>query len=318
MALVALVQGAGISTAYPNPDKSKTSQSRDFVGEGLGNLVGSFFQSMSTGGSLSRTGISVSGGAKSRWGGIFAAIWLAFIVLVFGGLAELVPLAVIAGLLFVIGYELVAARVPSLILVHRVSLGSAVALWITFLSAFFIPLQFTIFLGAGLSLILYIYSSSKELRVRHLIRNDSGRYEEHEVPATYASNDVTVISVSGPDFFAEVPTLDEVLPDSRNTTGAVIILDVRGRESAHSTALRWMQNYATELKAGGNLLMLSGVSDGVKAALDQSRVIDTLGAENVFGGSTGDPGVDGRRAHRRQQVAGGSCGVPAGHDRRDR
>ena len=70
VALVALAQGAGISTAVPNPDGSKASQSRDFVGEGLGNLAGSFFQSMSTGGSLSRTGISVgaaptAGGAAS-------------------------------------------------------------------------------------------------------------------------------------------------------------------------------------------------------------------------------------------------------------
>ena len=52
VALVALAQGAGISTAVPNPDGSKASASRDFVGEGLGNLAGSFFQSMGTGGSL--------------------------------------------------------------------------------------------------------------------------------------------------------------------------------------------------------------------------------------------------------------------------
>jgi SulP family sulfate permease len=56
-ALVALAQGAGISTAIPNPDGSKASSSRDFIGEGLGNLAGSFFQSMGTGGSLPRTSI---------------------------------------------------------------------------------------------------------------------------------------------------------------------------------------------------------------------------------------------------------------------
>jgi SulP family sulfate permease len=44
VALVALAQGAGISTAVPNPDGSKAGQSRDFLGEGFGNLAGSFFQ----------------------------------------------------------------------------------------------------------------------------------------------------------------------------------------------------------------------------------------------------------------------------------
>jgi hypothetical protein len=93
VALVALVQGAGISTAVPNPDGSKSSASRDFLGQGIGNLAGSFFQSMPTGGSLSRTGISTSAGAKSRWGGIFAGLFLALIILAFSGLVQYVPLA---------------------------------------------------------------------------------------------------------------------------------------------------------------------------------------------------------------------------------
>ena len=77
--------------AYANPDGSRANTSRDFIGQGLGNLIGSFFQSMGTGGSLSRTGISVGAVASSRWGGIFAGLWLALIVLLFGKLAEIVP-----------------------------------------------------------------------------------------------------------------------------------------------------------------------------------------------------------------------------------
>jgi hypothetical protein len=50
VALVALTQGAGIGTALPNPDGSRANQSRDFIGQGVGNLVGSFFQSLATGG----------------------------------------------------------------------------------------------------------------------------------------------------------------------------------------------------------------------------------------------------------------------------
>ncbi|HEU4895419.1 MAG TPA: SulP family inorganic anion transporter, partial [Acidimicrobiia bacterium] len=144
VALVALVQGAGISTAYPNPGGRPASQNRDFIGEGLGNVAGAFFQSMPTGGSLSRTGISVSAGAGSRWGGTFAAVWLGLLVLLFGNLAELVPLSVIAGLLFVIAGELILARVPSFVLVLRTSPMSVAAMLATFLTALFVPLQWTI------------------------------------------------------------------------------------------------------------------------------------------------------------------------------
>jgi SulP family sulfate permease len=164
VAMVALIQGAGISTAYLNPDGSRSSASRDFIGQGLGNMISSFFQSMGTGGSLSRTGVSVGAGATSRWGGIFAGLWLGLIVLLFGKLAELVPLSVIAGMLFVIGAELIAGRLPDARLVLASSWGSVAAGMVTFLSALFIPLQWTIFLGAGLSMIMYIYASATHVR----------------------------------------------------------------------------------------------------------------------------------------------------------
>jgi SulP family sulfate permease len=149
VALVALTQGAGIATAVPNPDGSRASQSRDFIGQGLGNLFGCFFQSLSTGGSLSRTGICVGAGAKTRWAGVFSGVWLILIILLFGSLAESVPLSIIAGILAVVAVELiVVARVPDARLVWRTSKGSAVTGLLTFVSALFIPLQHTVFLGA--------------------------------------------------------------------------------------------------------------------------------------------------------------------------
>jgi SulP family sulfate permease len=282
VALVALVQGAGISTAVPNPDGSKSSASRDFVGQGLGNLAGSFFQAMPTGGSLSRTGISTSAGAKSRWGGVFAGLFLALIILLFSSLVQYVPWAVIAGMLCVIGAELIMGRLPDARLVMKTSWGATAAGALTLVSALFIPLQWTIFLGAGLSLILYIYASSKELRVKQLVRNPEGRYEEREVSETYASNDVTTIAISGAEFYADVSTLDDVLPAKQGVTHAAIIFRLRGRRSAGSTALKWLNKYAQDLQAGDNVLLLAGVSEGLMNVLEHTGVIDTIGRENVF------------------------------------
>ena len=216
VALVALAQGAGISTAVPNPDGSKASTSRDFVGEGLGNLAGSFFQSMGTGGSLSRTGISVGAGANSRLGGVFAGLWLGLIVLLFGSLAEKVPLAVIGGMLTVIGVELIMARVPSARLVIRTGAwGPIVAMALTFFSALFIPLQDTIFIGAILSLLLYVGASSRKFKLQQAVRLQDGGWEMQDVPKALPPNQATVLVIQGLDFFAEVPTLDDQMPPAR-------------------------------------------------------------------------------------------------------
>ncbi len=283
VALVALAQGAGISTAVPNPDGNKAGASRDFLGQGLGNLAGSFFQSMGTGGSLSRTGISVGAGATGRLGGVFAGLWLGLIVLLFGSQAEKVPLAVIGGMLTVIGVELITARLPSARLVLRTrAWGSIAALVITFLSALFIPLQYTIFLGAALSLGLYVVASAKTFRVQQAVRLQDGGWEIREAPKTLASNATTVLVVQGLDFFAEVPALDDQMPSARGAANAVVILVLHDMQTITSTAIRWLERYAKNLQAAGGALLLADVNAGVLEVLKKSGALEMIGSDRVF------------------------------------
>ncbi len=282
VALVALVQGAGISTAYPNPDGSRVSSDNDFIGQGIGNIFGSFFQSMATGGSLSRTGISVDAGAKSLWGGIFSGLWMGLIILLFGNLAELVPLSVISGMLFVIGAELITARIPDAKLVFLSSKGSLVAGLLTFGSALFIPLQYTIFLGAGLSLLLYLYMSAFQSKLCRYIKNKEGRWEEQDLPETFPSNEVTVIVYEGPHFFAEIPIIMAKMPDSRDVTNAVVILRLRGLTESHSTFLKQFSRSVKKLQAGGNRLILAGVEPGVIKTMEKTGILSGIGSDNIF------------------------------------
>ena len=283
VALVALAQGAGISTAVPNPDGSKASQSRDFLGQGLGNLAGSFFQSMATGGSLSRTGISVGAGANGRLGGVFAGLWLGLILLLFGSAAEKVPLAVIGGMLTVIGVELIMARVPSAQLVLRTKAwGPILAMALTFFSALFIPLQYTIFLGAGLSLLLYVVASSHKLNLQEAIRLDDGGWEMREASGELAPGRATVFVVQGLDFFAEVPVLADQMPPAKDVSGAVAILVIRDMRTITSTGIRWIERYAKELRENGSVLILADVNPLVLETLKKSGALEIVGAENIF------------------------------------
>lgn len=282
VALVALTQGAGIGTAVPNPDGSRASQSRDFIGQGLGNVFGCFFQSLGTGGSLSRTGISVGAGAKTRWAGVFSGLWLILIVLLLGSLAESVPLSIIAGILAVVAVELIVARVPDARLVWRTSKGSAATGLLTFVSALFIPLQYTVFLGAGLSMILYIYASARHVRLIHLVRTETGQYEERDVPETYPPGKVTLLRFDHLQFFAEVPLLDSLLPHKRGVKNAVVILTLLYIETLPSTTLKWLARYSKELRETGNLLLLAGVAPHVLELLERTEILEALGKENVF------------------------------------
>jgi SulP family sulfate permease len=283
VALVALAQGAGISTAVPNPDGSKASSSRDFIGEGLGNLAGSFFQSMSTGGSLSRTGVSVGAGATNRLGGVFAGLWLGLVVLLFGSYAEKVPLAIIGGMLTVIGVELITARVPSARLVIRTrAWGPITAMALTFFSSLFIPLQWAIFLGAFLSLMLYLSVSASKGKLFQFVRGEDGYWQERDLPKSFPSNQATVVAYQGAYFFAEVPAIMDKMPSLEGVKNAVIIWRLRGLEETHSTFLKQLSLFAKKTHAGGNRFMLEGVEPQVMQMLEKTGLLDEIGRENVF------------------------------------
>ena len=283
VAIVALAQGAGISTAVPNPDGSKASQSRDFIGEGLGNLAGSFFQSMGTGGSLSRTGVSVGAGANSRLGGVLSGVLLGVILLLFGSSAEKVPLAVIGGMLVVIGIELIMARVPSAKLVLSTGeWGPIAAMVITFVTALFIPLQDTIFLGAGLSVLLYVVASSRKLRLQEGVHQEDGGWVMQDAPKQLKADDVNVYVIQGLDFFAEVPTLEDQMPSNRGVQNAIVVLVIRDMRTISSTGIKWLEHYYKELQANGGTLILADVNPEVYAVIKKSGALAALGEENII------------------------------------
>ncbi|GAA1724062.1 SulP family inorganic anion transporter [Isoptericola hypogeus] len=235
IALIALAQAAGIGAAVPNPDGSRTDVSKDFTAQGLANVAGGFFGALPTGGSLSRTGVATSGGAQTRWAGIFAGVWLVVLVLALGPLAGEIPMAVIGGLLIVIGGELVVGRWADIVLVLRTSWLSAAAMVVTFAATTQLPLQQAIFLGAGLSIVLFAVQSAKRGRLVHLVPTGDGDFRVDDAPAVLPSGRTTVLHYVGSGFFAEVNRLEEEWPHTADTRDAALVISLRGSVGIPST-----------------------------------------------------------------------------------
>jgi sulfate permease, SulP family len=282
VALVALAQAAGIGAAVPNPDGSRTNMSGDFTAQGVANLAGGFFRALPTGGSLSRTGVATSAGAQTRWAGIFAGVFLGLVVLVAGGVAELIPMPVIGGLVIVIGAELVVGRLPDIRLVVRTGWLPTVAMLATFLATTQLPLQQAILLGAGLSLLLYCVNAERAGRLRALVREGDGRWRATEVPAELPSNAVTVLHYEGAGLFAEVARLDEVWPRSTGAHDAVVILHARGMpDIPSSTILKALRRRADDLESRGCRLMVAGIDPHLAELMARTGLTDALGTDSV-------------------------------------
>ncbi|WP_345802894.1 solute carrier family 23 protein [Microbacterium sp. AZCO] len=281
VALVALAQAAGISAAVGNPDGTRSDASKDFTAQGLANIAGGFFSALPTGGSMSRTGVATSAGARTRWSGIFAGLWLALIVLLVGPFAGYIPMPVIGGLMFVIGGELVAGRWDDIVLVFRTSALSAAALVVTFAATTALPLQQAIFIGAGLSIILSVVALSRTGRILEVVRQGDGWIVENP-PQSLPSHRTTVLHYTGGSIFAEVNRLQEDWPLVKGTTDAAIVLSMRGSPMVPSaTFLKALDQIVADLRAEGISLVLCGVPPKFAELLTHTGRLTHLGPENV-------------------------------------
>jgi SulP family sulfate permease len=280
LAVLGLSIAAGVSQNYPEPDGGMPDASRDFLGQGLANICSGFFQGMPAGGSISRTATSVSAGARTRWANIFAGLILGLFLLSMGSVAELVPMAALAGLLVYIGFNVIhLERITRVWNTHTAERAAMVA---TFLLTLFIPLHWAIFAGVAITLLLYIYSSSTKVRLVQIVPDSSGGFEEHAAPARLASGEVTALHAYGNAFFAAVYALEASLPRPEEARNAVVLFGLRGREALTSSAIAMLERYLRRLRSGRNELMLVGVEPGVKRELKRTGMMNVLGESNVF------------------------------------
>ena len=283
VALVALAQAAGIGAAVPNPDGSRTNVSGDFLAQGAANLAGGFFRALPVGGSLSRTGVATSAGARTRWAGIFAGISLAVLVIVAGSAAERIPMPVIGGLILVIGTELIVGRMDDIVFVARTALLPVLAMVTTFLATTQLPLQQAIFVGVALSLLLYCVSAQRHTRLQALARQDDGHWRVVDVPPQLPSRQVTVLHYDGVAFFAELARIDEAWPEQHDTEHAVVILHLRALPDVpSSTLLRALDRRRAALEERDCRLIVAGLHPALLGDFRRTGLATRLGEDNLL------------------------------------
>jgi SulP family sulfate permease len=107
MTLLGLTEAVAIARAIAARGREQLDGSREFIGQGLANVAGSFFSAYPTSGSFNRSGVNVTSGARTPLAAASAAIFLVVLLLFVSPLARFLPFAVIAGLLFVVAWGLI-------------------------------------------------------------------------------------------------------------------------------------------------------------------------------------------------------------------
>jgi SulP family sulfate permease len=278
--IIGLVQGAGVSQTFPNPDGKFSNVSRDFLGQGAANIAAGFFGGIPAGGSSSGSALMISGGARSRWANIFGGIAVALVVLLFADLVELVAMPALAGLVIVAGIQMI--NMNAIQTVWQTNTVSRTIMLVTFGSTLVMPLQYAVLLGVAISILLFVFQQSNKIRVVEWVVGETGWPVERPVPKKLKSGKVTLLFIYGNLFYAAADTLEKSLPAVEGAQKSVVILLLRGYEDIGSTVAEVLRRYTQALQANQGKLILAGVSKALRAQLQRTGMLELIGKENIY------------------------------------
>jgi sulfate permease, SulP family len=281
VAVVILVQGAGVSQSVPNPDGSPRNTSRDFIAQGAANLASGLFRGLPVGGSLSATALNVIYGAQSRWAVVLAGLLMAMIVVGFPGLVVHIAMPALGALLILAG--LTSLKPRDIRLVWNTGWPSRLAGGGTFLAALFLPIQAAVAIGVLLSALLYVSRASTDVTLVELVERPDGQIEERERPERLPSGAVTVLDVYGHLFYAGAQTLERLLPVPEGARKPAVILRLHSLNVVGATLQDVLASYADKLSAVDGRLYLTGISERVHEQLLRTGKLRVSGPVQVYG-----------------------------------
>lgn len=281
LAFVGLIQGAAVSAGVPNRDGLPSDVRQDFVGQGVGNVAAGLFQGMPVGGSMSASALAVTAGARSRLALLVASVVMAVTILMLADVVGHVAMPALAALLIVVG---IGSIKPSQVVsvVRTGSVQTAIML-VTLTLTMIVPLQYSVLIGVGLAILMYVTQQSNRVQVRRLLVLENGRIRELDPPATLPENEVVVLQAYGSLFFASGPLFEAQLPATGSGRSAsIVILRLRGVDQLGLSLIDRLRRYTEQLQAAGASLKLVLSSERILHQLESEGLADLVGTENLY------------------------------------
>ncbi|ESQ10921.1 MAG: hypothetical protein N838_18265 [Thiohalocapsa sp. PB-PSB1] len=214
--LFALTEAVSIGRSLAVRGGYRIDGNQEFIGQGLSNIAGAFFSGYVATGSFNRSGVNFEAGARTPLAAVLAGLLLMAVVLLVAPLASYLPKAAMAGVLFLVAYGLIGMKE-----IHHIVTASrreTSVLIVTFLSALFLDLEFAIFAGVLLSLVLYLERTSKP---RLVTLSPDPRLPQHAFssdPLVQQCPQLHFLRIDGSLFFGSVAHVEQAFDHMHEQT----------------------------------------------------------------------------------------------------
>ncbi len=250
----------------------------ELIGQGVANFFSPMFGGLPATGAIARTATNIRAGAQSPVAGMIHALTLLCILLFAAPLVSYVPMAVLAGILMVVAYNMGEWReIPQLLKLTKTD----ISIWlVTFALTVFADLTVAVEAGMILAALLFISRVAATTTVSQVTEDyvEDGRVhilQDKDIPY-YA----TIFRIHGPFLFGATDKIHAVT-ENIHTLPPVVILRLRNMTALDATGLFAIEEVANELHATQRTLILCGAREQPSQLIHQAEFAEVIGEQNI-------------------------------------
>jgi SulP family sulfate permease len=284
MALIGFMEATSISRALAAKSREKLDPNQELIGQGLANIVGSFFQSYVVSGSFSRSAVAAKSGARSGFFAIVSALGVVLVMLFLTQYFYHLPQPVLAAIVMSAVFGLIDFK--TLRHAWSVRRSDGVVGLLTFAATLLMAPQLAsgVLVGVVLTILVFLHGVMQP-RSEVLGRTKDGSLAgaaSHDLPPISENFvvmrfDASLVFINSAFFEQAVMKAISQFPQAK----AVLVIG-DGINRVDATGEEKLRALTTDLKMAGVTLALSSLKKPVKEALIRARLDEAIGPENLF------------------------------------
>lgn len=274
LALLGAIDSLLTSIVADNMTKTKHNSERELIGQGIGNSIAAIFGGIPGAGATIRTVVNIDAGGKSKLSGMIAALLLLIILLLLGPYAEMIPKAVLAGILITVGIGVMDYK--GLRTLGSMPRPDAVVLILVLLITVFYDLIVAVGVGLVLASVLFMKKMadfSKDTSKVVSLGEELKKGKE-EVPTKF-EEEVFVKNISGPLFFGYTSDFQE-LASSVPATAEVLVINMEDVPYIDQSGLNAIEDVSINLVKKGVRVLLVCLGNQPRYLMSTYDIIPAL------------------------------------------
>jgi len=250
----------------------------ELIAQGVANITSPLFGGLPATGAIARTATNLRSGAKSPVSGMIHALTLLAVILFAAPLVKNVPLAALAGILFMVAYNMGDwAEIPEILKLSTAD----ISVWLLTLT---LTVVADLTLAVEVGMILAAFSFIRKISMTTTVSKVTDEYIEGGRPHILQDKDIpdyaAVYRIHGPFLFGVTDKIAEITENVASLP-PIVIMRLRNMTAIDATGIAALEELAGQLQANGRTMLVCGARPQPAAFMAEAAFERHIGAENI-------------------------------------